>query len=244
MNLCSNRQPNPVTRRQMLQSLACGFGYLAFSGMANASNSKILLPDDDPFAPKSTHHPASAKRVIFLCMAGGPSHVDTFDYKPELATMDGKTYRRNAKLLPSPWKFRQRGESGLWISDLFPEVGGHADDLALLHGMKAAIPAHAQATMHMHTGSFQFVRPSMGAWSFYGLGTMNENLPGFVTINPRNGRAGNYGASFLPATYQGTPVNLGNGRQRQPAEDPIEHLSNDRLGRNAQEAQLLSLIHI
>ena len=238
MDLCSNRQPNPLSRRDMLRSVACGFGYMAFAGMANAGQPRILLPQDDPFAPKSTHHPATAKRVIFLCMAGGPSHVDTFDYKPELARMQDKTYRRNAKLLPSPWNFRQRGESGLWVSDLFPEVGDMADDMVLLRSMKAAIPAHAQATTHMHTGSFQFVRPSLGAWSFYGLGTMNENLPGFVTINPRNGGAVNYGASFLPATYQGTPMNLGNGRRAQPSEDPIEHINNDRIGKKGQEAQL------
>ena len=222
----------------MLQSAACGFGFLAFAGLAQGANSKVLLPSDDPFAPKSPHFTPKAKRVIFLCMAGGPSHVDTFDYKPELATMDGKNYRRNAKLMASPWKFKQRGKSGLWISDLFPNVGGLADELTLLRSMKAAIPAHAQATKHLHTGSFQFVRPSLGAWSFYGLGTMNENLPGFVTINPRNGGAENYGSSFLPATYQGTPVNLGSSRQGGQSEDPIQHITNDRTGSRAQQEQL------
>ncbi len=103
MDLCSNRQPQPFTRRDMLQTAACGFGFLAFQGIANAAAPRILLPDDDPFAPKRPHFEPKAKRVIFLCMAGGPSHVDTFDYKPELATMDGQSYRRNAKLLASPW---------------------------------------------------------------------------------------------------------------------------------------------
>ena len=238
MTLCSNRQPGPVNRRQMLQSVACGFGFLAFAGLAQGSSSKLILPNDDPFTPKTPHFTPKAKRVIFLCMAGGPSHVDTFDYKPELASMDGKNYRRNAKLMASPWKFKQRGKSGLWISDLFPNVGGLADELTLLRSMKAAIPAHAQATKHLHTGSFQFVRPSFGAWSFYGLGTMNENLPGFVTINPRNGGAGNYGSSFLPATYQGTPVNLGSSRRGGQSEDPIQHITNDRTGSRAQEEQL------
>lgn len=238
MDLCTNRQPQPISRREMLQTAACGFGFLAFQGISNAASSRILLPDDDPFAPKRTHFEPKAKRVIFLCMAGGPSHVDTFDYKPELSTMEGKSYRRNAKLLPSPWKFRQRGESGLWISDLFPEVGTHADEMTLLRSMKAAIPAHSQATMHMHTGSFQFVRPSMGAWSFYGLGTMNENLPGFVTINPRNGGAVNYGSSFLPATYQGTPVNIGGNRRGGQVEDPIQHIDNKRTGERVQLEQL------
>ena len=157
MDLCTNRQPQPISRREMLQTAACGFGFLAFQGISNAASSRILLPDDDPFAPKRTHFEPKAKRVIFLCMAGGPSHVDTFDYKPELSTMEGKSYRRNAKLLPSPWKFRQRGESGLWISDLFPEVGTHADEMTLLRSMKAAIPAHSRqrcTCIRVHSSSF------------------------------------------------------------------------------------------
>lgn len=237
MDLCSNQQSAPLSRRAALQA-ACGFGFLAFSGLANAAPSRLLLPDDDPFGPKRTHFTPKAKRIIFLCMAGAPSHVDTFDYKPELITKNGTSFGRNAKLMASPWQFRQRGDSGLWISDLFPNLGGLADDLTLLRSMKAAIPAHAAATMHMHTGSFQFVRPSLGAWSFYGLGTMNENLPGFVTINPRNGRPSGYGSSFLPASYQGTPVNIGSGRRAAATEDSIAHIANDRLGDNSQQNQL------
>ena len=151
----------------MLKSLSYGFGWLAFSGLEGArSFASSML--DDPLAPKRPHHTAKAKRVIFLYMSGAPSHVDTFDYKPELAKRDGQAYRGNAKLLASPWKFNRHGESGLPISELFPGVAKHADDLCLLHGMKAGIPAHAQAQMQLHTGSFQFVRPSMGPWALYG----------------------------------------------------------------------------
>src|SRR5207247_1962264 len=157
------------------------------------------------------------KHVIFLCMSGGPSHVDTFDYKPKLQADTGKaTTNRgrggSATLLGSPWKFAQHGQSGLWISELFPEVAKHADDLCIIRSMKTDLPAHPQAYLQMHTGSFQFVRPSLGAWTLYGLGTENENLPGFVSLTPpaASGGAQNYGASFLPAIYQGTRLGADN----------------------------------
>ena len=125
------------------------------------------------------------------------------------------------------------------ISDLFPEVGAHADDLCLLRGMKAGIPAHAQASLQLHTGSFQFVRPSMGSWSVYGLGSGNENLPGFVTINPANGGgAGIYGSGFLPASFQGTPIDLGRNQADGPA---IPNIRNDRHGEAVQRRQLVLL---
>jgi hypothetical protein len=121
--------------------------------------------------------------------------------------MDGKTFRGNAKLLGSPWKFRQSGKSGLWISELFPNLAREADELCLLRGMKAEIPAHAQASIQLHTGSFQFVRPSMGAWSIYGLGTENSDLPGFVVLissgTQPNGGTSSFGSGFLPSVYQG-----------------------------------------
>ncbi len=234
MNLCQNRIAAGLDRRAMLQSLAFGFGWTAFNGMAGA-----LPRIDDPLAPKPVHHPATAKRVIFLYMNGAPSHVDTFDHKPALANLDGTEYRRNAKLLKSPWTFRPRGDSGLMISDLFPEVGSHADDLCLLRSMKAGIPAHAQASLQMHTGSFQFVRPSMGAWSVYGLGSENENLPGFVTINPGGGGgAGTYGSGFLPASFQGTPVAL---RRNQDVSAAIPNIKNNQHGDEVQRRQLTLL---
>ena len=251
MDLCNNRIEPSNGRREMLKSLSYGFGWLAFSGLEGArSFASSML--DDPLAPKRPHHTAKAKRVIFLYMSGAPSHVDTFDYKPELAKRDGQAYRGNAKLLASPWKFNRHGESGLPISELFPGVAKHADDLCLLHGMKAGIPAHAQAQMQLHTGSFQFVRPSMGSWALYGLGTSNQNLPGYITVNP-GGAANQYGSGFLPATYQGTPVRLSGGGGRgaggqqsrrgrnNQSQDPINHLESERNGTAVQKEQLALL---
>ncbi|MDZ4830763.1 MAG: DUF1501 domain-containing protein [Phycisphaerae bacterium] len=232
--------PLALNRRDLLRTIACGFGYAAFAGIATAASA---ADSTDTLAPRTPDFTPRAKRVIFLCMQGGPSHVDTFDYKPQLITDDGKAFgkgfRQGAKLLASPWKFRQRGQSGLWISDLFPEVAKHSDEMCLLRGMKTDVPAHPQAQMKMHTGSFQFVRPSMGAWSLYGLGTANRNLPGFITINP-NSSAQQYGSAFLPAAYQGVPVQAkGGGRRGGSASgDPIGNIDNDRFGTKSQREQL------
>src|SRR5438132_1087593 len=206
-----NPIPNTISRRDVLKSASVGFGYLAFAGLSTWAAEK-----DNPLAPKQPHFRAKAKHVIFLCMEGAPSHVDTFDYKPRLAELHGQSMPRArtfAKLLASPWQFAQHGQAGLWISELFPELAKQADALCLLRGMHTDVPAHAQAFLQMHTGIFQFKRPSLGAWAFYGLGTENENLPGFVTISPppQNGGPANYGNAFLPAVYQGTPINMGFG---------------------------------
>ena len=236
MELCSNRiQSDLYTRRDMLRGLSCGFGMLGFSQLAFGQG---LLDGANPLAPRATHHEATAKRVIFLFMEGAPSHVDTFDYKPELSRLDGQRGNRNRRLLGSPFKFQQHGESGIPISELFPNVARHADRLCVLNGMHTDIPAHAQAQVQMHTGSTQFVRPSMGSWSLYGLGTENENLPGFVALNPpRN--AQNYGAAFLPAHYQGTRMDLGGRRLRQGREvEAMPNLDSSRLTRAARREQL------
>jgi hypothetical protein len=202
-----NTAASLFSRRQALKTAGAGFGYLAFAGL-----STMAAEQDNPLAPKPTHFPAKARHVIFLCMEGAPSHVDTFDYKPKLTEDNGKTFRgargRTAKLLASPWSFSQRGEGGLWISELLPELARQADDLCLLHGMHTDVPAHPQAFLQLHTGVSQFKRPSLGAWAFYGLGTENENLPGFITIAPprTNGGPATYGCAFLPAICQGTPI--------------------------------------
>ncbi len=191
-----------LTRRDVLKTLSCGFGYLAFAGLANAAATS-------PLAPKQPHFAAKAKRVIFLCMRGGPSHVDTFDYKPKLNAADGKPgLRPGSTWMGSKWNFAQHGKSGLWISELFPNLAKLSDDLCLVRSMQTDLPAHPQAFLRLHTGSSQFVRPSLGAWALYGLGTENENLPGFITLTPPGGFGGaqNYGSSFLPAIYQGTRI--------------------------------------
>lgn len=242
--LCNTITPL-FTRREILRYTSCGFGWLAFSGLAAAGAARgtgRLTPSgpgllDHPLAPKPPHFTPRAKRVIFLCMRGGPSHVDTFDYKPKLQADSGKPGPRpGSKLLGSKFAFRQHGEGGLWISELYPELAGRANDLCLIHSMQTDLPAHPQAVVRLHTGTSQFIRPSLGAWTLYGLGTENENLPGFVSITPPSGSGGtiNYGSAFLPAIYQGT--RLGNDN-RPIARAEIEHLRS-RQSREDQRAEL------
>lgn len=238
------------SRRNMLQTMSSGFGYLAFSGIASkaaASERRQQETDgakesNNPLAPKSPHFEAKAKRVIFLCMRGGPSHMDTFDYKPQLAADSGRQGKYRGSLLGSPWKFNQHGEGGLWISELFPELATHADDLCLLRGMHTDQPIHPRAMTQLHTGNPQFVRPSLGAWTLYGLGTENDSLPGFVSLNTANGSGQNIGSAFLPAIYQGTTIGrsgrggnrFGGARNAQVVPD----IKNPRLSKRQQRAQL------
>jgi hypothetical protein len=233
-----------VTRRQMLQTTACGFGYLALAGLAGSTASA------NPMAPKAMHVRPRAKRVIFLFMQGGPSHVDSFDYKARLARDDGKMLpfddaRTLAKthqvvshrVMKSPWKFRQHGQSGQWVSELFPHIARHADDLCLLKGMHTEGIAHGPATLFMHTGAINLVRPSVGSWVLYGLGTENQNLPGFVTLCPSMGNGGprNWSNAFLPPVYQGTAI----GRAGTPIQEAkIRDLSNEELSPAQQRRQL------
>ncbi len=215
MKICGNIQPL-LSRRAALKSLSCGFGWLAFGDLARRS----LAADAAP-----THFPAKAKHVIFLCMRGGPSHVDTLDYKPQLTKDSGKAgRRRGSELMGSPWEFGQHGQSGLRISSLLPNLAAQADKLCILNAMQTDVPAHPQAVLALHTGTARFVRPSFGAWTLYGLGIENENLPGFVTITPPTGFGGaqNYGASFLPASFQATRI----GTENRPISSAVvPHLS-------------------
>jgi hypothetical protein len=222
------------SRREALQTISTGFGYLAFSGLAAEQALAVSTT-----APRGPHFPARAKRVIFACMRGGPSHVDTFDHKPNLLRDDGKTANGfgNRKLMGSPFEFKPRGKSGLPISELFPHLSKHADNLCLINGMHADAPVHPQCFVQLHTGSFQFVRPSVGAWVSYGLGTENENLPGFVSIKPptRVGGAQNYGSAFMPAVHQGTAI----GDLNQKIGDAsIGNLSNKSLKPDLQRKQI------
>jgi len=242
-----------VSRRAALQSLASGFGYLAFAGLAHQAAARGASTTNSALAPKPTHFPARANRVIFLCMNGGPSHVDLFDYKPALnsqsggATTIGKD-RGGAKLLGSPFQFAQHGEAGLWMSELNPNLAALADDLCFIHSMHTDLPNHSQAFVQMHTGSFQFVRPSVGAWTLYGLGTENTNLPGFVTLNPPsdNGGAQNYGSAFLPSICQATKIGTNQipgfyaaflGVDQEPG-PPLKNMNNARLSTRQQREQL------
>jgi hypothetical protein len=232
---------SPFSRRELLQSASAGFGYLAFAGLTTQA---AEAESGNPLSPKQPHFPALAKRVIFLCMQGGPSHVDTFDYKPQLTADAGKGGRSGgSRLMASPWEFRQHGQSGLWISDLFPEVAKHADDLCLIRSMHCDQPIHARAMTQMHTGNAQFVRPSLGAWTLYGLGTQNDSMPGFVALNPPAASAQSFGSAFLPAIYQGTKV--GRPQQRGPAANRAKNsgpsladINNPRISTSAQRKQL------
>src|SRR6056297_1485206 len=184
-------QPSELdSRRHWLQTASAGFGFLAFAGLSTLEANDLPSGPDvsgsdnaNPLAAKPPHFPARAKRVIFLCMQGGPSHVDTFDYKPELVKGQGKAGKRNRQLLAPQWDFRQRGESGLWISDLFPQLSEQADELCLIRSMHCDQPVHPRALTQMHPGNAQFVRPSLGAWALYGLGSENQSMPGFIAMN-------------------------------------------------------------
>jgi hypothetical protein len=244
--------PLPLTRREILRTTSNGFGYLAFSALA-ARATAGQATTSSPLAPKAPHFPAKAKHIIFLCMQGAPSHVDTFDYKPKLIADAGKSAPsaagRNgrADLMAPKWEFKQHGKSGLWISSLFPHVAKHADDLCVINSMATDLPAHPQAFTQLHTGSTQFIRPSLGAWTLYGLGTENENLPGFITINPPGNATRTYGSAFLPAIYQGTKIGgrslPGGGGAFARRFGGVEgaamaDIKNDRLNPDAQRSQL------
>lgn len=215
MNLC--RKTRLVsTRRDFLRNTAAGFGWLALAAL-NAGQSRADAGSlRGPLAPRNPHFPARARRVIFLFMQGGPTHLDTFDWKPELArTGTAAPTGRGAYLAPV-FPFKPAGKSGLMIAACYPHLARCADDLCLLNGMTTKSPGHADATVALHTGSERFVRPSVGAWVTYGLGTEAQDLPGFITIDPieDTGGAQNYGSAFLPASYQGT--RLGGGQRAVP----------------------------
>lgn len=237
-------------RRWMLKNTAAGFGYLAFQALMDqviGDESTVLRgAESGPLAARKPHFEARAKRIVFLFMKGGPSHVDTFDPKPLLDRDDGKpppfalpkvVFAAQGNLLKSPWKFKNYGQSGLPVSDLFPNVAKHIDDLCILRSLHGSNPAHGGALLKLHTGSDQFVRPSMGAWVTYGLGTENENLPAFVTICPTlaHGGMNNWGSAFLPAHCQGTPI----GNASLPASAAsVKHIYNRTTQLDTQRKQL------
>ncbi|MEI6535900.1 MAG: DUF1501 domain-containing protein [Verrucomicrobiaceae bacterium] len=224
----------------MLQRTTFSFGYLAFSALAASADSpgnRITTASINPLAPKQPHFAPRAKRVIFLSMQGAPSHMDTFDYKPKLNADAGKPGGKG-NLVGSPYAFRQRGKSGLWISDLFPHLSEHADELCLLRSMNTDIPNHAQGFTMMHTGSTNFVRPSLGSWVLYGLGKETDDLPGFISLNPPLGNAGVFGSAFLPAIYQGTHIGSLKETENATASAGVSDLSNPMLTTPLQRQQL------
>ncbi len=208
-----------LSRRELLRVSSTGFGSVALAALLGeeARAGTVGSAAASPLAVEPPHFPPTAKRVIFLFMHGGPSQVDTFDYKPLLKRDHGKPlpFKRpkvvsseTFNLLKSPWEFKQHGQSGMWVSELFPELSRHVDDICFIKSMWGSNSRHGGALLELHTGSDTFVRPSMGSWITYGLGTENQSMPGFITICPTqsHGGANNYSSGFLPAPYAGTPI--------------------------------------
>ena len=201
---------NRPSRRDALKAASAGFGYLALAGMLGQTAARAGGERPKPLAPKAPHFPAKAKRVIFLFMQGAISQMDTWEYKPRLQQEDGKPGPGGGTLVASKFKFRQHGQTGTWVSELYPHTARHVDKLCFLRGLHTDTPAHPQAVIQLHTGTalVTLTRPSMGAWLLYGLGTENQDLPGYITVNPPPSFGGtvNYGSAFLPAHFQGTRV--------------------------------------
>ena len=209
---------NRIDRRTCLGGISQGLAGLALADLLSPQRTEgSAVLSDDSGLEVGCHFPPKVKRVIFVFMHGGPSHIDTFDYKPELIRLHGQPlpiakpriqFAQTGNLLKSPWEFKQYGESGAWVSDLFPNVAKHVDRLTFIKSLHGSNEAHGGALLKIHTGSDTFVRPSLGAWISYGLGTQNANLPSFVTINPTLGHGGvrNFGSAFLPPNHQGTRI--------------------------------------
>jgi len=206
----------PISRRQSLQAASAGFGYVALQALLRnnaprVSASDVMRDPDKPLASQAPHFAAKAKRVIFCFMQGCISQMDTFEFKEQLQKNDGKVAPGGGTLTASKFKFAQHGETGTWMSELYPHLAKQVDKLCWIRGLHTDTPAHPQAVIQLHTGTAlaQLTRPSMGAWLMYGLGTENQDLPGYITINPppNFGGAVNFGSAFLPAHYQGTKIN-------------------------------------
>ncbi len=225
-----------ISRRQMLQSAGAGFGMLGLAGALQPA-----MAAGASATGRVVHHAPRAKRVIFLFMNGGPSHVDTFDHKPELVKRDGqkpdKTHlNRGGGWMGSPFKFKKHGESGVEFSELLPNLSKCADDLCVMRSMHTDVPNHEPALLIMNSGNQQPVRPSMGSWVSYGLGSENQNLPSFVVLCPGNPVVGPqlWSNSFLPGQHQGTSVNS----KHTDVEKLIQNLKHPTLDRNAQAQQI------
>ncbi|HND53751.1 MAG TPA: DUF1501 domain-containing protein, partial [Pirellulaceae bacterium] len=214
----SDKNIAPVSRRQLLSSASAGFGMVALAGLLGDRQARAESPAkasssssaSAALSPKKPHFAAKAKRIIFVHMNGAMSQHDTFEYKEKLQADDGKSGPGGGKLTGSKFKFQQYGQTGSWFSELLPNLAQHADKMCWLRALHTDTPAHPQAVVQLHTGSANaaLTRPSMGAWLLYGLGSENQDLPGYITINPppNFGGAVNYGSAFLPAHFQGTRI--------------------------------------
>ncbi|RLS30431.1 MAG: DUF1501 domain-containing protein [Planctomycetota bacterium] len=236
--------PDVPTRRKLLAQTCCGFGGLALNAMqmsaSHSSDAVSASPSRESMAAQPAMFAPRAKRIIFVFMQGGPSHVDTFDLKPELVSRDGQSIDftgvrfgdfgqvTRQKLMKPLWRFTRHGQTGKAVSELFPHIAGYVDDLCFLHGVHTEGVAHGPSTLFLHTGATTLVRPSIGSWILYGLGTENQSLPGFVSLQPSDANGGprNYSNAFLPAICQGTSI----GRSFQSASEmTIDHIRNTEL---------------
>src|SRR5687767_4082216 len=243
------------TRREFLWQAGAGFTGLALAGLldrdgffSNAAKAATVSGNVNPLAPKSPHFQPKAKSVIFLFMYGGPSHVDTFDYKPNLYPLDGKSiqvktfgrggHKNEGRVVGPKWKFKQYGQCGKYVSELFPHFAECVDDVAFLHSMTADSPIHGSAMLMMNSGRILSGNPCLGSWVNYGLGTVNQNLPGFVVMLDKTGGpisgAKNWSSGYMPASFQGT-VLRGSG-------DPILDLKAPEMMTESRQRKLLNTL--
>src|SRR5436190_3941467 len=241
-----------LTRREFLCRCGMGMGAVSFAGLFGgfdlAGSAQATEGLTNPLAPRQPHFPGKAKRVIHIFANGGASHVDTFDPKPALDKYAGKalpienlkTERRTGAAFQSPFKFKKYGQSGIEVSEIFSHVAEHIDDIAVIRSMQADVPNHEPSLLLMNCGESRLPRPSMGSWVTYGLGTVNQNLPGFVAMCPGGypiQESQNWQSAFLPGIYQGTYINT----QHQEIEKLIEHIKNKSESLNEQRQQLEEL---
>ncbi len=242
---CDNCDHVPIyTRRDFLSRLGMGFGALGLASLLHedfvgTANAAPLL---SPLAPKNPQFPTKAKRVIHIFASGAPSQVDTWDPKPMLTQYDGKSIGGRGVAMASPFKFQPHGKSGTPVSEVFPNLANHVDDMAIIRSMHTDIPAHEIATVMMNTGSRQLARPCLGSWAVYGLGSENQNMPGFISLRAGGGLppggTQNWGSAFLPGVYQGTSINTSAGS----VTDMIQNIRNPYISEEEQRRQL-DLIH-
>lgn len=235
-----------LTRRKFLERFGMGLGAVGLATMLGpefAFSGRAEETGLSPLAPKNPPLPAKAKRVVHIFAQGAPSQVDTWDPKPELVKYDGKPLPNiNGVGYPSPFKFSKRGKSGIEVSEVFPNLGEHVDDMSIIRSMHTDIPAHEVATVFMNTGSSRIAKPSLGSWVVYGLGSENQNMPGFISLRPGGGLPSggtqNWSSAFLPGVYQGTSINT----SASTVEEMIQNIRNPYVSQQEQRRQL-DLLH-
>ena len=243
---CNNRIATPIfSRRHFLERMGMGLGALGLSTLLSDELCKAAAAENSlsPFTPKAPHFPGKAKRVIHIFANGAPSQVDTWDPKPALSKYAGKSIpNERGVAMASPFKFQKYGKSGIEVSEVFPELAKHVDEMAIIRSMYTDVPAHEIATVMMNTGSRQLAKPCLGSWTVYGLGSENQNMPGFISL--RNGGGlppggtQNWGSAFLPGAYQATSVNT----QADTVEEMIQNIKNPYVSQTEQRRQL-DLVH-